>query len=106
MVIIIFQKPIRQVHTNQQFPTTTKLPFHVNYDYGSEETTQSLQGNTLPKSHCLGAMYQQHYLTRAEHLQMAKIRGYFLLFALIAPLILETFVIFKHVTNQTKQAPA
>lgn len=85
MVITVFQKPIGRVHPNQQFATATKLPFHVNYDYGSEESTQSLQGNTLPKSHYLGAMYQ-HYLTGAEHLQTAKIRPYFLVFTLTGPL--------------------
>lgn len=56
MVIAILQNPIGQVHTNQQFTTTTELPFHVNYDYGSNETTQGLQGNTPPQSHYLGAM--------------------------------------------------
>lgn len=50
MVITVFQKPIGQVHPNQQFATTTKLPSYVNYDYGSEESTQSLQGNTAKES--------------------------------------------------------
>lgn len=58
---------------------------------------------TLPKSHYLGAMYQQYYRTGAGHLQMAKIRGYFLVYTLTGPLSLEKHL-FPLNMKQTKRS--